>query len=114
MAPDLTLAGTWRTFGGNGCKMDRQEELEGFRSELKGLGRTAARERFAPLFQKGCALLELDDEAAARVFDTSRPTVSRWRRGKMVPPAAWLILRFMGEEIEARVRQLRNVKRAAV
>jgi hypothetical protein len=84
--------------------MDRVTELESFRKELEAVTAANAKELFSGLFARGCLLLELSDEAAAREFETSRPNVSRWRRGLVVPPAASLVLRFMREKFEQRIK----------
>lgn len=112
LAQLLTNPGASGTVDASRCNMSRLEELEAFLEELKGTDRALARTNFAALFQTGCRLLELDDEAAARVFDTSRPTINRWRRGKMSPPVAWLILRFMGEQVAERIRGINRAGRA--
>jgi len=83
--------------------MHRSHELETLWQDLQGIDAASARDRFTDLFRRGCELLNLDDEDAARAFDTSRPNVSRWKRGTVVPPAAMLVLRFLREEVDAKV-----------
>lgn len=87
--------------------MNRVNEFEAF---LKELQRTDARERFTALFSQGCDLLEFDDEDAARAFDTSRPNASRWRRGKVVPPSAPLVLKFLREHVEQKIGKLKRIE----
>lgn len=87
--------------------MNRVSEFEAL---LKDLQRPDAKDRFTALFSVGCDLLEFDDEDAARTFDTSRPNASRWRRGKVVPPAAPLVLRFLREQVELKIRKLKRIE----
>lgn len=89
--------------------MTRLNEFEALLAELQALEGIQAKERFTELFGRGCDLLEFDDEDAARVFDTSRPNANRWRRGKVVPPAAALVLKFLREEVEAKCKKLRRI-----
>ena len=56
---------------------------------------------FTGLFNRGYELLALDDQTASRVFDTSEPTIRRWRRGVVVPPVAGLVLKFLVEELRS-------------
>ena len=81
-----------------------------FEALLKELQKIDAKERFTALFSHGCDLLEFDDEDAARVFDTSRPNASRWRRGKVVPPTAPLVLKFLREQVEQKIRKLKRIE----
>lgn len=87
--------------------MNRVNELEAFLGELQ---KTDARERFSALFSQGCYLLDFEDDDAARAFDTSRPNASRWRRGKVVPPAAPLVLKFLREQVELKIRKLKRIE----
>jgi hypothetical protein len=87
--------------------MNRVSEFEAL---LKKLQEIDAKERFTALFSQGCDLLELDDEDAARAFDTSRPNASRWRRGKVVPPAAALVLKFLREQVEQKIKKLKRIE----
>ena len=75
--------------------MSRLNDFETLLKDLQGIDAASAKVAFTALFEKGCTLLEFDDDQAAKAFDTSRPNASRWRRGKVVPPAAGLVLRFM-------------------
>ena len=72
----------------------REQLLQELRATVK------PREVFTDLFRRGCNILALDAKAAARVFDTSVPTASRWLDGTTVPPAAEMVLRFLREELE--------------
>jgi hypothetical protein len=76
--------------------------LEGARAMVRQLANGDAIAHFTALFSRGCALLELDDDAAAQVFDTSRPNVARWRGGVVVPPAATHVLKLLREQLEAK------------
>lgn len=53
---------------------------------------------FAYLFPQGLQLLDLDNDDAAAIFDTSVPNIAKWRSG-MVPPVSSLILYFLYEEV---------------
>jgi hypothetical protein len=60
--------------------------------------RDVKREEFSDLFALSIRVLELDHETAARMFKTSRPTVSRWVAGLSAPhllgrPAVFRALR---------------------
>lgn len=87
--------------------MNRVSEFEALYRELQKID---AKARFTALFSQGCDLLEFDDEDAARVFDTSRPNASRWRRGKVVPPAAPLVLKFLREQVDQKIRKLKRIE----
>lgn len=73
--------------------------LEALRADLQAVSPASANEVFTSLFTRGCDALGLNDAQAAIVFDTSRPIVSRWRRGVVIPPASNLVLRFLLEEV---------------
>lgn len=90
--------------------MSRLNDFETLLKDLQGVDAASAKTAFTSLFERGCLLLDLDDDQAAKVFDTSRPNASRWRRGKVVPPAAGLVLRFMREEVDAKVKTLKKIE----
>ena len=90
--------------------MSRLNDFEALLKELQAVEPANAKEVFTGLFERGCMMLELDDDQAAKAFDTSRPNASRWRRGKVVPPAAGLVLRFMREAVETKVKTLRKIE----
>jgi hypothetical protein len=92
--------------------MSRIIELEALLKELQGVDAGHAKEAFTTLFQRGCLLLDLEDDDAALAFETSRPNASRWRRGLVVPPAAGLVLRFLRGQVEAKVKKLRRIEAA--
>jgi len=71
---------------------------------LKVTGENSA-QKFTPLFKRGYALLDLSNEEAARVFDSSTRNVRRWKSGERVPPAATLVLSFLREEVEKEMRK---------
>lgn len=87
--------------------MNRVYELEAL---LKELQKADAKERFSALFSQGCYLLDFEDDDAARAFDTSRPNASRWRRGKVIPPAAPLVLKFLLDQVEQKIRKLKRIE----
>lgn len=87
--------------------MNRVDEFEALLRELQSAD---AKERFTVLFSNGCDLLEFDDEDAAEAFDTSRPNASRWRRGKVVPPGAALVLKFLRQHVEQKIRKLKRIE----
>lgn len=84
--------------------------LREFETLLKDLQRANAKGDFTKLFRLACAILELDDDAAAVTLDTSRPNASRWRRGEVVPPASALVLKFVGEHVETKIEELRRLE----
>ena len=86
--------------------------LKEFETLLKELQQANAKDDFTKLYQRGCMLLEFDDDDAARAFDTSRPNASRWRRGKVVPPASGLVLKFLREHVELKIKKLRRIEAA--
>ncbi len=71
-------------------------------AELREISHANAKENFARLYCQACKALDLDDESAACLVDTSRSNASRWRRGLVIPPAAFLVLRFLGAELTQR------------
>ena len=50
-------------------------------------------------FNEGYTQLGWDDAKAAEVLDAPIPTISRWRRGIVVPPVAAMVLQFIEDEI---------------
>ena len=50
---------------------------------LRGFDGSA--EQFSGLFTESVELLDLSDDDVARQLNASRPTASRWRRGRSVP-----------------------------
>ncbi len=62
---------------------------------------------FASLFSRGVELLDLDDEAVAMKFSASRPTASRWRRGKSAPVPALRrqVIRELSNDVAARIKR---------
>jgi len=66
-------------------------------------GREIDRETFSQTFAAAIRMLELDHGAAARMFKTSRPTISRWESGQSAPhglgrPAVFRELRKLAIE----------------
>ena len=59
-------------------------QLETF---IKKLSTTAPlmHNEFRGVLMEGMELLDLTDENCARLFDVSRPTVTRWRNGSTTP-----------------------------
>lgn len=82
--------------------------LEKLLARLVATEPAAAKDAFTDLYCLTCELLEYDDAQAAEVFDTSRPTASRWRRGKVIPPAARLVLKFAREEVDGKLKKLKQ------
>ncbi|ORU97159.1 hypothetical protein AWB94_30970 [Mycolicibacterium canariasense] len=80
--------------------------------ELKAIlvdaeNRDVKREEFSELFALSIRVLELDQESAAKLFKTSRPTISRWAAGLSAPhilgrPAVFRALRKVAND---RLRQ---------
>lgn len=62
---------------------------------------------FQGILMEGMALLDLTDEACARLFDVSRPTVTRWRNGTTAPHRAMrrLLSDVLMKEATKRLRQ---------
>ena len=60
---------------------------------------TKVMEDFTKKFNEGYTRLGWDDAKAAEVLDTSIPTISRWRRGIVVPAVATMVLGFIEEEM---------------
>jgi hypothetical protein len=89
--------------------MDRLGELEALLADLKAVTVATAHGSFTNLFQRGCILLELNDREAARLFETSQPTVNRWKHGKIVPGVPALVLRVLREEVWSRIRNIRKI-----
>lgn len=87
----------------------RIEQLVALQAELQeALEAGAAKQRFSELFPRWCVCLELSDVEAADKLDTSRPSVSRWKNGKVVPPAARLVMKFMLECVEQRINTVQK------
>jgi hypothetical protein len=78
------------------ARVQALEELKSYLVDAEG--RDVKREEFSDLFALSIRVLELDHETAARMFKTSRPTVSRWTAGLSAPhllgrPAVFRALR---------------------
>jgi hypothetical protein len=87
----------------------RIEQLVALKAELQAaLEAGAAKQRFGELFPRWCVCLELSDLEAADKLDTSRPSVSRWENGKVVPPAARLVMKFMLECVDQRINTVQK------
>lgn len=96
--------------------IDRLTEAESARvaslEELKAVLTDAAdrdvkRDEFRDLFALSIRVLELDHDSAAKLFKTSRPTISRWAAGQSAPhhlgrPAVFRMLRKVAND---RLRQ---------
>ncbi|MBU8825816.1 hypothetical protein [Mycolicibacterium goodii] len=65
------------------ARVDSLEKLKTYLTEAEQ--RDVKRDEFSDLFALSLRVLELDHEAAARLFKTSRPTVSRWAAGQSAP-----------------------------
>lgn len=81
--------------------------MESLRDELRSADHDRANNEFTRLFQRGRAILNLDDESTARLFDASRPNARRWTNGESVPPAAAIVLGFLADEIDAELEKIR-------
>ncbi len=92
------------SYGGHITRLNQFETL------LTDIQAATAKDRFTLLFQRGVFLLELDDDEAAEIFDTSRPNANRWRRGKVVPPAAKLVLKILTEQVQLKVKKLKRLE----
>ena len=79
--------------------LNERTPLETLQLDLQAVSPASASEMFTSLFTRGCDALGLNDAQLAVVFDTSRPNVSRWRRGIAIPPASNLVLLFLLEEV---------------
>lgn len=89
--------------------MDRLVELRTLSKELAELSAEKAKASFTEFFVRGCKLLDYEDDDAARAFETSRPNASRWRRGKVVPPAAPLVLRLLRQLVDEKSKKLERI-----
>ena len=91
--------------------MKRISELEAF---VKYLRASDPRDDsvFQYMLSEGMDLLEYNDEDCARLFDVSRPTVTRWRNGSTAPHRAIrLPLRnVLKREVSKRVKLLERRK----
>lgn len=67
--------------------MRKNGQLETFIENLS-MHRPLIGDEFQGILTEGMALLDLTDEACARLFDVSRPTVTRWRNGTTAPHRA--------------------------
>jgi len=61
---------------------------------------------FQSILMEGMELLDFADEDCARLFDVSRPTVTRWRNGSTVPHRAMrrLLSNVLKKETRKRLR----------
>lgn len=67
---------------------------------------------FTQKFNEGLIKLGLqnDDKAAAKAFDTSLPTLRRWKSGAVVPPGWNVILGIMLLLIKEEIAKLKETK----
>lgn len=87
------------------ARVDSLEELKTILTDAEG--RDVKRDEFSELFALSVRVLELDQESAAKLFRTSRPTISRWAAGQSAPhnlgrPAVFRALRKVAND---RLRQ---------
>lgn len=85
--------------------LNERTPLETLQLDLQAVSPASASEMFTSLFTRGCDALGLNDAQLAVVFDTSRPNVSRWRRGIAIPPASNLVLLFLLEEVSRAITE---------
>lgn len=75
-------------------------------SDIKiALATGRAREAFPRLFKQVIGTYDMDDNEAAKVFDTSIPNVKRWASGQVVPPAAKTVLKIAVEHINRSIHE---------
>lgn len=73
--------------------------------------------QFRDIIVEGMGLLDLTDETCARLFDVSRPTITRWRNGSTVPVRGMRRLLFdvlKKEAMKRRKQRERSMSRASV
>ena len=85
--------------------LNERTPLETLQLDLQAVSPASASEMFTSLFTRGCDALGLNDAQLAVVFDTSRPNVSRWKRGIAIPPASNLVLLFLLEEVSRAITE---------
>lgn len=85
--------------------LNERTPLETLQLDLQAVSPASASGMFTSLFTRGCDALGLNDAQVAVLFDTSRPNVSRWRRGIAIPPASNLVLRFLLEEVSRAITE---------
>lgn len=72
---------------------------------------------FKNLLTEGMGLFDLNDEDCARLFDVSRPTITRWRNGSTAPSRVVrrLVSDVLKKQATKRLRmRSQSEKRAAV
>lgn len=86
--------------------MEKTVQLETFIEKLRTPAPLIDNE-FQGILTEGMELLDLTDEACARLFDVSRPTVTRWRNGSTAPLRAMrrLLSGVLKKEATKRLRQ---------
>ena len=97
--------------------MDKTVQLETFIKNLSMHETTINSNAFQEILTEGMDSLDLTDEACARLFDVSRPTVTRWSNGSTAPHRAMhqILSNMLGKEAKKRLRQHNRVRtRAAV
>jgi hypothetical protein len=90
----------------------RVDSLRQFVAELdEALKNDISRDKFTALFALAVTVLELDDEAAALRFKTSRPSISRWTNGQSAPHAVArpYVFRELRKVANERIRRLDSV-----
>lgn len=98
-----------------GSTMEKTVQLETF---IKKLSTRAPLidDEFKNILTEGMELLDLADEDCARLFDVSRPTVTRWRNGSTAPHRAMrrLLSDVLKKEATKRLRQHQRRKSHAL
>lgn len=64
---------------------ERVDVLGALVTDLRGFPESASRGEFTSQFEVAQAILELQDEELAELFQVSRPTIGRWRNGEAAP-----------------------------
>lgn len=54
--------------------------------------------------------MDIDDKSASKLFDTTLPNVSRWRRGMVVPSAALQVLRMLRVEVDTKIHAIEPIR----
>jgi len=89
-----------------GSMMEKTVQLETF-IKNSSMHAPLIGNEFQDILMEGMALLDLTDEACARLFDVSRPTVTRWRNGSTAPHRAMrrLLSDVLKKETTKRLKQ---------
>ena len=86
--------------------MERLNLLKSFLERLDQL--EAGNDSFSSTLRAISFAMKWSHQDLARLLDTSVPNIERWISGKVEPPAIKLVVKFLKEEVETKIKTLEH------